>query len=179
MEINTFFRDNQPISVELDPGGGAGQFVIRGYQVPVPGASEVTVEADLICLAASGKRTVERNNVSIATGAEVELGPVRFKVVELNQLSRELAQGTIERPGRVPDAALVFEPSEEAIESVELVDDSGKAVKFHGDRIAKASSRTQFLFQRPELERVRVRATYFENSETIRIPIRISTGLGF
>lgn len=177
-EINPSFSGNKPLEVELSSDPHEGRFIVRGYRTPTPGATELRMEADLVCTAGSDRRTAVQKDVSLKPGASATAGPVRLSVISADELPGEFKRRIVEHSSRPFDRALVFQPTAIPIETVEFVAPTGKVVQTVSGRGIPDDHPLHVVLRVPETSRVDVRVTYYEDAETIRIPLQASVRLG-
>ena len=179
-KIDPFFEDNKPIRLKLDPKSDAGEVLLLGYGTPTPGATRLLIDADLVFLVGSGERTAEQKGVEPKPGTKVEVGPLRmtFKDPKAGGFPFGTTPGGGNDRDEMP-LSLTYEGSDKLIKAVEWLDPDGKvATTTTGDWFGAKRGGTVSMGV-PRMSRVGIRVVYYETSETITVPLRIDTGVGF
>ncbi len=179
-KIDPFFEDNKPIRLKLDPKQDAGEVLLLGYGTPTPGATRLLIDADLVFLVGADERRVERKGVEPKPGTKVEVGPLRltFKDPKAGGFPFGTTPGGGNDRDEMP-VALAYEGSDKLIKAVELLDPDGKvATTTTGDWFGAKRGGTVSMGS-PKMSRVGVRVIYYDKSESITVPLRIDTGVGF
>jgi hypothetical protein len=191
--VNTFFDANKPIIVKPGPELDEAEVILRGYGTPAPGATKLQVHADLVFLSASDadERVVERKGLEPTPEATAMLGPLRIRFRDPQQVPLpapvpprfpRLARPPMPAAGGVPGGrrvAFACERSEKRIKSLACLDPEGRQIAaLEGESFDRARGGT-IVFPIPEIPRITLRVVYYEKSETITVPIRLETGVGF
>jgi hypothetical protein len=179
--------------VKPGPELDEAEIILRGYGTPAPGATRLQIHADLVFLSMSDadERVVERKGLEPTPGTLATIGPLRIRFKDPQQVPRPaplavqfplLVRPPLPAPDGAPDerrVAFGYERSERPIKSVACLDpEGGQLAILEGGSISSARGRT-FVFAIPEIPRITLRVVYYEKTETITVPIRLETGVGF
>lgn len=180
MAINTFFPENKPILLKPGPGPDEAEVILRGYGTPTPGATKLSIHADLVFVGGSGERTIESEVLEPTPGTEATVGPLRlrFEDPETAGPFGQPLRGLPGPPGRIP-VAFSYQRLKRPIKSVTCLDSEGDPVATLDGLSFDDQHGGMRAFFLPRKSRIALRVVYYEKSGTITVPIRLEMGVGF
>ena len=180
-EINSFFPDNKPIIVKLGPKPDEAEVILRAYRTPAQGASKLLVHADLVLVAGSEEQTAEAKDLEPKPGSKVTVGPLQLTFKEPRKGGGPI--NPLFSSGRSGTPSMHFEfdyqRPERSIKTLMCLNAKGEpVVTMEGSSFTGPRGGTMILGL-PKMDRIHMRVVYFEKSDTITVPIRLETGVGF
>lgn len=185
------WKNMQHFMASSYPGDKPGQqqwgVQVGGDGVPVPGATKVILKATLVVRCGQKEATVEKKDLNLKEGAKLDVGILALEVRETEALK---GPSTPWRPAEDPykDSKTWIRLSAteplDAIKAVAWLGPDGKEIKSHhlmnstqGNNKGTTYSRTYGLAEK--IEKVGVKIVYYDDIETVRLPLSIETGVGF
>lgn len=181
-EINKFFEENKPLSVELSPNHSHAQFTVRGYSTPVKGARSVKAEAEIVFLAFSREKSETQEIDGFASCQQVQIGPLEFSIHKAGKSTLFPSAGTTRTVNQSfgdgkREWVLQIEPRLKPMKHMELLDSEGAVIKTIQGMMFDGKNHRYYL-EKLDATPKSVRVTWYERWERITVPLKIETPLG-
>jgi hypothetical protein len=160
---------------QFGPEGKSGIFTFSAPGLPAAGAMKLRVKGSVAVVVGSKEKEVEKKDVSIKDGVDLEFGKLSL----------------IESPfnGRNTTTAVSYKGTK-PIKKLTLLDADGKEIAIRRSTMPPTGSRdldpTRDFPARfaptdrtAKIDKCTVRVTYFDTVETVTLPVDLETGLGF
>ena len=157
---------------------------VRIPGVPVPGASRITMKADLVLKCGSDLKTVEQKGFQPRPGSKITVGPMPMTVTEgyggTGLGAAEFGPGGIKGQMSIWLSQARSAPS---IKELAFLDDTGTPIK---SWIASPQTafgldqqlQTQYGLDR-KVDHLTARITYYNKIEPLTVPVAVEVGVGF
>ncbi|WP_425400920.1 SHD1 domain-containing protein [Aeoliella sp.] len=146
---------------------------ISGPNPPAKGAKQIMLDAVLVARFGGKTEQVEAPAVKLAQGAEYQLGPIKFAVERLEKDSFFDEDKLV--------VVLKTEDSIDVLQKVEFLDADGNVLE-HAERGSMSGggfgTQINYAFSQ-ELDTLGMRLHYFKDVDTVEVPVKLSTGVGF
>jgi hypothetical protein len=173
----------------VSPGGY--QVEVGGDSFPAPGATKISLKATLVFRRASSEKTIEEKNLPVASGKNITAGSLQLSVKALseeksreNESSYRSSRGSYEPPETKMGISITSRAPLENIKDVRFFNPKGDEIKItmtgqseEGAVLWKTYAKNYWLAEKHD--EVTVKITYYENVETVKLPLKLETGLGF
>jgi hypothetical protein len=146
----------------------------QGNQAPATGANKILIKGSVAVICGKDEKTAEKKDLEFKKGTKAKFGPLELEI-------------TTPYPG-APNLTFVFTSDKPIIKDVKFTDPDGKAVNastgFGGIAPPGGKIRTVYYLNTPfgkkpeKLEKVTIKLTYYDKTETVKVPIDLSTGIG-
>jgi hypothetical protein len=145
-------------------------FQIYAPSTPAEGASKLQVKANLAVVIGKEEKTAEQKNVTLKAGEKAKLDAIDMTVEKGFPEGKQVTAS--------------FITSERSIKSLEFIDSKGKAIPqvFTNTNPTFAGGKNQFqtTCSLPvQADPITVKVTYFSKTETVKVPVELSFGVGF
>ncbi|MGD0383120.1 MAG: hypothetical protein ABSA77_06325, partial [Thermoguttaceae bacterium] len=177
------FRGNR-----VSPGGY--QVEVGGDSFPAPGATKISLKATLVFRRASNEKTIEEKDVPVKSGRKVKAGSLQLSIEAMSEekLKENEPRNRGFRGNDLPETkmgiSLAASEPLESIKSVLFFNPKGDEIKIttsgqseNSALLWKTYARDFWLAEKHDA--VTVKITYYENVETLKMPLSVDTGLGF
>lgn len=148
-----------------------GDLEISVPTCPAPGAREIRLEASIVVKCGSGEVRDEARDVTLATGSTFTTGDIAWEVKRAEPFAQM---------GMKMRATLVTDFPYESLASLECLDEDGEPIDTIEPAIIPGAGKVQVYLMMPEeMKTIGFRATYFKKLETVTVPIKLTTGVGW
>jgi hypothetical protein len=165
--------DEYPFSIEVDPAGHRATVTVHSPHLPVTGAKELLLDADLVVTYGRGETTVEQKNVNLKMDT-VTVGP--SPLVVMSQVGAGGGVGQMEGT-----QVIVFHQGPlRDIKKVAFIGPDGEEIQTRGSGSGQSGSVHQLYYTLArKVETCTIRLTVPETVETVTLAVTINTGIGF
>ena len=159
---------------------------LRAPRTPAPGATKVTIKADLVLKCGTAEKAVEQKDFAPKLGSKVTVGPEPMEVGE--GYGGDNLGAAAFGPGGVTGEMSIWlchsaPTPPPAIKSIAFLDAEGNPIK---SWVATPTAsfgpgkpfQTQYGLEK-KVDSLTVKVTYYEKVETLTVPVSIETGVGF
>ncbi len=151
---------------------------VGGDSFPAPGATKVSLKATLFFRRGSSEKTIEEKDVPVKTGRKIKLGALEVRIEAMNKKDLK------EPPQAKMGIWLRSSQSLESMKSVSFFNPKGDeipiGVSSYGSRDLppRGPDENGYWFHEKH-DTVTIKITYYEKVETVTMPLRMETGVGF
>jgi hypothetical protein len=178
--VNTFFPSNKPVVVKLGPRPGEADVILRGYGTPAPGATKMTIHADLAFLVGTNERSVTQKGIDPKPGTQAAVGPMLVTFKDPGQFGAQLGRVAPEKAdARSMTVAFDYGPLAKPIKELVFLDSAGESIKTLESHMFAHGRGGSVSFTMPKAARIDMKLVYYERSDEIAVPVRLETGVGF
>lgn len=156
---------------KLTEDGKACGLTVEAPARPVPGATKLLFNANMVFRCGTSIKTVEQKNVALKKGSKITIGPVPMEIVQTQVAANETSLGLKSRA------------SLERILSVRFFNAAGKEIESRIEGYESSSifgnyeiTRTYKLPGKVPVANVKI--AFYDKVETVSVPLAIEAGLG-
>lgn len=174
-EEGSFLGVERPFGAGVSSDGKKCQVCVTVSGTPKSGATKLVLDATLGLICGKEETSVEQKDVAMAPQSKIEIGPIPLVV----ESAEEQEFGDIKFV-----VGLTSSEPRDAIKAIEFLAEDGTIIESQamgsyslGFNEEKTYQTSHGLKAKPD--KVTVRITYYADVETITIPVKIETGVGF
>jgi len=156
---------------------GSYSVQIGGPEVPAEGAMTLTVNAEVLMTWAKKEKTVKVKDVKLKPGTKVNLGMTEMEVTEI-------PAGWGNREGFGLKYVEKGEPLKCRIRNFRFIKPDGTEMPRRGGGSSSSGNAgnmtvTQYFMTGEKLDKITIEFTYWDQTQQLRVPIDLTTGIGF
>jgi len=174
-EEGNSFSFSGPFSASVSPDGKACQASVTVQGIPKTGASKLSFDGTLAIRCGKNEKTEEQKDVALEPKTEITVGPTPLTI----EAAEDQDFGEVKFM-----LTLNSSKPRDAIKLIEFLDEKGNAIESESMGGGSFGFGDEMTYQtnhglKAKPDKVTVRITYYSDMETIEVPVKIETGVGF
>lgn len=174
-EEGNSFRFSGPFDGSVSSDGKTCQATVTVSGAPKAGATKISFDGTLAIRCGKNEKTEEQKDVALEPKTEITVGPVPLTI----EAAEDQDFGEVKFM-----LTLNSSKPRDAIKSIEFLDEKGNAIESESMGGGSFGFGDEMTYQtnhglKAKPDKVTVRITYYADVETITIPVKIETGVGF
>ncbi len=163
-----------PFNASVSEDGTKCQVTATAAGIPAHGALKIVFEGTVAILCGKDEKTEEQKDVALEADSKITVGPVPLTIESVQDQDFGDVKFMITINSSQP---------RDAIKQLEFVGDDGKVIEHESMGSGSFGFGEEMTYQtsfglKAKVEKVTVRVTYYSNVETLKIPVKIETGVG-